>query len=95
MLIYYHHVPQFFPNCLIFFIYSLILFYLLKTFGSKFHFSEVHGSRRHVNFAWDPLHSYFHELRKMKIIFYKIILCLYIVFVHYLWNFYLNFANKQ
>ena len=43
---------------------------------SKFHFSEVHGSmnatghmqsRRHINFARDPLRSYFHEPQKNEI----------------------------
>ena len=42
-------------------------------FRNNFHFSEVHRStnamghmqsRRHVNFAWDPLRSYFDEPQK-------------------------------
>ena len=40
---------------------------------NKFHFSEVHGSMnatghvKHVNFACDPLRSYFHEPLKNEI----------------------------
>ena len=43
-------------------------------------------------FAWDPLLSYFRELQKneIHILYYTF---LYIVFVHYLWNFDLNLAN--
>ena len=76
---------------------------------NKFNFSEVHGSMnitghvqskgrpwggRHVNFAWDPLRSYFHAPQKNEIhlIF---TLCFYIVFAYYLWNFDLNLANKR
>ena len=42
----------------------------------------------------DLLHSYFHEPQKNEIhlIF---ILCFHTVFVHNLWNFYLNLANKR
>ena len=51
---------------------------------------ERNGSR-----ARDPFCSYFHELQKKwnsSLIF---TLCFYIVFVHYLWNFGLNLANKR
>ena len=72
---------------------------------NKFHFSKVHGSMnatghmqstegRHVNFARDPLHSHFHEPGKCNS---SLILhfVFYIIFVHYLWNFYFNLANKR
>ena len=47
----------------------------------------------HVNFARDPLRSYFHEPQKNEIHLFT--LCFYIVFVHYFWNFDLNLANKR
>ena len=58
---------------------------------NKFHFSEIHGriyamgyvqSRRHVNFAQDPLRSYFHEPQKNEIH----LLYLYFVFTSFLFS---------
>ena len=54
---------------------------------NKFHFSEVHGNMNatgHVQSSGVMLTS--------SVIF---TLCFYIVFVHYLWNFDLNLANKR
>ena len=75
---------------------------------NKFHFSEVHGSMTatdHVQSKWRPkgltlalhgtrcVHTSM-NLRKMKFISY-IYTLFYIFFVHYLWNFDLNLANKR
>ena len=48
-----------------------------------------------LNFARDPLRSYFHEPQKNEIRLLYSHFVFYIVFVHYLWNFDLNFANKR
>ena len=67
----------------------------------KFHFSEVHVSMNatgHLqsNFARDPgvavLLPWTSQKWNSSLIF---TLCFYIVFVHHLWNFYLNLANKR
>ena len=49
---------------------------------------------RHVNFALDPLRSYFHEPQKNEIHLLYLDFVL-ISFFYYLWNFYLNLANKR
>ena len=79
---------------------------MCKYLKDKFHFSEVHANMNatgHVQSKWHPkcvtltlhrtrcVHTSMH-LRKMKIISY-IYTLIYIVFVHYLWNFYLHLAN--
>ena len=46
---------------------------------------------RHIKFAWDLLRLYFHQPQKNEIH----LLYLHFVFIHYLWNFYLNLANKR
>ena len=48
-----------------------------------------------LNFARDPLRSYFHEPQKNEIRLSYSHFVFYIVFVHYLWNFDLNLANKR
>ena len=50
---------------------------------------------RHVNFARDPLRSYCHEPKKSEVHLLYLHFVFYIVFVHYLWNFDLNLANKR
>ena len=75
---------------------------------NKFHFSEVHGRMNatdHVQNNWRPksVTLTLHGTRCVLLPWtsekwnssLKFTLCFYIVFVHYLWHFYLQLANKR
>ena len=59
---------------------------------NKFNFSEVHGSMNAMDLVLKKWRPWTSEKWNSSLIF---ILCFYIVFVHYLWNFDLSLANKR
>ena len=73
--------------------WSLLIFYLRNKFHFFLRFMEVWTQRVTctVNFARDPLRSYFDEPQKNEIY----LSYLHFVFASILWNFDLNLANKR